>query len=523
MGREFSQLTPADFVSMNWGEGKLLRVCGTNGSDSLAVRGTPRPFRTLTAAKNAAISGDTILVYPGTYTERDLLKNGVNWHFMAGAVVVNDVSQYNTGNLAIPILVPPVPVGVYSIFSDRNEAIICSITGDGEFRYNIGNGATREDEGDPGIYLLTGVHEQLGRSGGLLYVRNPASKISLQFKDAYHSGFSGGGVFMIWVEDCDDVHVKGRRMDTANTTLTSAVPCGYSEPPSTANPLYAEDYGGGIWWSQGDLYIDIDVIRSGNYTLYPNAETLTAGSKASNIWVRASLIEAFSSFATIYTSGSNFPTGWRIWIDAQELKQSGAGSLLNQFSGRCYVRCMKASSNASVFVIGGGGAGTGVTEAWLDCQKITAGDVAIQLQGPRVTRVWAEVKHIESNGVTPGSVTPFIHTSHASSKLVLSNAEVIGALDRTGVQHSAGISVVKNVRIDTTATNDVDNKPVIVGAAGLILDGCTLLAPALADSIYAAAAQTVKIYGTTFANKAKHANVTVQAGLGTLVADSNVT
>jgi hypothetical protein len=92
-----------------------------------------------------------------------------------------------------------------------------------------------------------------------------------------------------------------------------------------------------------------------------------------------------------------------------------------------------------------------------------------------------------------------------------------------GISHTAGKTFARQVRIETNATNDVDNKPVTLAGAGCVLDGCTLLAPALADSIYAGSAQTVKIYGTTYANKAKNANVTVQAGLGTLVADANVT
>jgi hypothetical protein len=71
--------------------GNLVWVDQVNGNDSLAVRGRMSvPFRTLTAAKNAAKAGDTIMVMPGVYGERNLAKNGVNWHFLTGAEVRYD-------------------------------------------------------------------------------------------------------------------------------------------------------------------------------------------------------------------------------------------------------------------------------------------------------------------------------------------------------------------------------------------------------------------------------------------------
>src|SRR4051794_33953422 len=44
----------------------------------------------LTAAKAAAVSGDTIEVNAGTAIAADLLKDLVNWHFFTGAKVVRD-------------------------------------------------------------------------------------------------------------------------------------------------------------------------------------------------------------------------------------------------------------------------------------------------------------------------------------------------------------------------------------------------------------------------------------------------
>jgi hypothetical protein len=55
----------------------------SNGSDVTGARGDlAKPFATLNAAKNAALIGDTVYVFPGTYSEfNQLHKDGVYWHF----------------------------------------------------------------------------------------------------------------------------------------------------------------------------------------------------------------------------------------------------------------------------------------------------------------------------------------------------------------------------------------------------------------------------------------------------------
>lgn len=68
--------------------GNLLWVDAVNGNDTTAQRARMQlPFLTLGAAKAAAASGDTIFILPGTYNEKNLAKNGVNWHLCNGAVI----------------------------------------------------------------------------------------------------------------------------------------------------------------------------------------------------------------------------------------------------------------------------------------------------------------------------------------------------------------------------------------------------------------------------------------------------
>jgi hypothetical protein len=100
--------------------GKTVWVDKTNGNDGTAQRGrVDLPYLTLGAAKTAAQSGDTIIVGPGTYDEKNLLKDGVNWHFLNGAKVAY------TGSAA---------GGIFDTSANgSNGAVTSRITGDGEF------------------------------------------------------------------------------------------------------------------------------------------------------------------------------------------------------------------------------------------------------------------------------------------------------------------------------------------------------------------------------------------------------
>lgn len=81
-------INPLGILSSDVAIGNLVWVDQINGNDTLAVRGRMTiPFQSLGAAKDAAQSGDTITVMPGNYSEKNLLKNGVSWFFLPGAVV----------------------------------------------------------------------------------------------------------------------------------------------------------------------------------------------------------------------------------------------------------------------------------------------------------------------------------------------------------------------------------------------------------------------------------------------------
>lgn len=88
MNRMLINPTGALFIPGPVLTGRLIWVDQLNGNDSVAVVGHINvPFQTLGAAKKAAKPSDTIVVLPGTYNEKNLLKHNVNWHFLNGAIV----------------------------------------------------------------------------------------------------------------------------------------------------------------------------------------------------------------------------------------------------------------------------------------------------------------------------------------------------------------------------------------------------------------------------------------------------
>ena len=101
----------------------VVLVDPVNGNDATGQRcRLQAPFATLTGAKTAAQSGDTIMVLPGTYNEKNLAKNGVNWFFLKGAVV-------NYQGLAAGGIFDTSLVGSYCVFSVRGQGEFYNMDG----------------------------------------------------------------------------------------------------------------------------------------------------------------------------------------------------------------------------------------------------------------------------------------------------------------------------------------------------------------------------------------------------------
>lgn len=482
--------------------GLCLYVDGTYGDDAQGYRGSLLPYLTLAAAKDAAQSGDTIVVFPGTYAGNDLLKHGVNWHFMTGAAVVHDMSDPSLmeGSTAVP-----------AIFDDNNAAVTSRITGRGEFFVQFG--IQRWDDS-----IAEAIATNVNRYA-FVRTRHADTDLTIEFESANYAGYSSGGRQMCYFENHHQVTLRGREMNTTNEATTYDIA---PTPPNANGPFPVPDNYGGIWWKKGETYIDVDILRSGTYALYPEGGGV---STLANLWVRANLIESWSS-TTIYFNGAA-NSNYKLWVTCQELRQSGANNVLSlQGVGKIYIDALKIG-NVGTGIIGyASGESSGAMEVWINTQKISCGDTAgftvfsVGNGTTNTVNVYLTCQHFDAtaNGTAQGS---FIETNGANATLYINGGVSKMTQNFVGIHHVSGKTIASGVRIECNSTNDADNIPARATGAGLILDGCTLLAAALADSIGGNA--TVKVYGNTYANKAKNGSVTIQAGLGTLVVDAAVT
>lgn len=100
-------------------EPRTLYVDAVNGNTYNSGTSRGAAFQLLQEAKTAAQSGDTIVVLRGTYDEKNLAKNGVNWHFESGAVLTTSTES---------------TVAVWDDGPDgTNGACFFKVTGEGQF------------------------------------------------------------------------------------------------------------------------------------------------------------------------------------------------------------------------------------------------------------------------------------------------------------------------------------------------------------------------------------------------------
>lgn len=92
----------------------VVYVSSISGSDSTGTKyRADKPYQTLSAAASASVAGDTIVVLPGTYTDKNIkLVTGINWTFAPSASVSVNVANMND-----------------SIFTDFGTPATCSLIG----------------------------------------------------------------------------------------------------------------------------------------------------------------------------------------------------------------------------------------------------------------------------------------------------------------------------------------------------------------------------------------------------------
>lgn len=452
------------------------------GDDTTALRARmDRPFASLVAAKNAAFAGDTIHVFAGTHTVSNgdqLLKNLVNWHFYAGSTVNKTSTDITTGN-------------AYGIFDDRafgSTAVTCKITGHADFFF------------DAGVPVSDGFGSAAFSNAnfrGLFYLNNANSDVEFEASRIQVRSFhTFPDVYGIWVSNCKRCATRIPYIFDKHFGETVQI-------PDPGGPITLRSRAFGVYWELGDLWTFFNHIKVAGYGLY-GSQPAGAGHNA-DWWIEGDVVQSGDQVA-VYNNGPGASLNWKTWLTVKELEGNatgGGGNTAGGYtilgSGRHYI--LKAGKISGVFGIDIGQNGALAPEVWLNVQKVSANSAqGFKIAGAS-SKVWGEVLEIADGGTMTVGIE-----IHNASECHLSGRS-IKTLNGKGVVHNGGNSFIEGFRIDTSNTDNVANRPVEVSAAGLRLRQCILVAPALADSVYAAAAQNIRAYGC-HVNRAMNGNVT---------------
>jgi hypothetical protein len=422
--RNFASKESTNMQSQIFRQGNTLQnslFVSKSGSDSSGARNREDlPYLTLSAAKAAAVSGDTIIVEAGTYSENNLLKNGVNWHFMPGAIV-----SY----------VDADAINGYGIFDDRaTGACVCRITGGGTFVYQIDFNALCR---------------------GLLYTQDPASDIyfealRLSITDTTGaSSFAGG----IAVKNCLRVVARvGNIFDQNYGAGTS--------------------YSSGIYWEKGECHVHVSgkIAMDDGYCIWakePGVATTTG------LWVTAHQLDQFvcsPGFGAIEVDAVT--DAYRVWIDVKEVTALSGPAYKQTGGGRVYLRAMKINNT------GGSCVQMTAGKLWLTTQKISSDTRWLDIAGA-TTEFDGHVMHLEDTS-SSGVKNDWLKFTNGTTTLSSGRAKI---RQGSCILHTAGTARIKGLTIDTTTTNAAGSNPAVLAGNGLILESCLLVAPALADSI----------------------------------------
>ena len=334
-------------------------------ANTAVARGTA-----LLAAKAAATSGDLIWVGPGSFTitSGQLLKDDVDWHFHRSIVTLSKD-------------------GYGGLFDDSatwgaNAAITCTISGDGEF-------------------VRTSTDQNFANEANCcVLLDNSSSNVTIHCKSISETG----------VGESNNGAVRH-----AGGTLT--ITC----------DAIASTNGNGVWWSDGDMYVNADTIVTGASCFYSSATDVagTGTGHVSDLWASG---HAWINARKMQVSGGSrlyaYPiytvsdiTTPRVWIDCYEIDNTKDGAAVAIGGNFVYLRAMKIfNSNTGTILLGTPAIkmfNDGVL--WCNVQKIIGGKggVSGQVHGQCVYFVsgtaWINAENMEDNG---SSTEPLVYSSN---------------------------------------------------------------------------------------------------------------
>jgi len=139
--------------------GQIANGIGARALNTITVQSG----QSIQSAITAASSGTTIVVYPGTYNESIMLKNGVNMYFMPGAIV-----DYS-GASALPVIYDEYFNGTINV----GGAVTCIVGGFGQFKQS-------------------GTHNGGSADKAVLCAKNASSSITFECKSLWNNHAASG-------------------------------------------------------------------------------------------------------------------------------------------------------------------------------------------------------------------------------------------------------------------------------------------------------------------------------------------
>lgn len=279
-------------------------AAATDTRSGLSKYDYTRPFATVSAARTASASGDTIVVQPGSYTDKDIARTGRSYILMEGVTITNTDDT----------------VGIIDdSAAGANGAITCSISGRGILTQNSNNMAT-------------------------VNITNASSNVSVLAKSITEATAGGAGSHStaVWLGD-----------GTLRVTADSIIGTGSNSH--------------GVWWNDGLLFVETDLISAVSVGLYGTpvstvsdcfvrAGHITATSSGtfaiqlagagigSRMWVEALLIDNLntSSGSAISLNGAD-----KLYVKAQKIEAKAAADVVAIGSGAALLWLMadKVTSN----------------------------------------------------------------------------------------------------------------------------------------------------------------------------------
>lgn len=462
---------------------QLLNQLASSGlTNSVSVNGAF--YTNLTAAKNAATSGQTIFVYPGVYNENNLSKPGVNWFWYPGSS-----NYWICQSVGFP--------DAYGFYDDRaTGATTNRVYGKGDFYFSCGTNANGSCHGNTNAV-------------GAVVTTNANTDIVVE---GHNLGFDFWG-------DCDGVIINGQtanpaalyvsRARRAEFTFYEVLSPGIDTTQNSVAPLPM-----GLYWEAGETYLTFTHMgRFSPYGIWGNG----AAQGDQNMWISGAFCESKVYVSTIT---STHDPNFKNWFQFKELLVPG--NCVSVIGGKCYLQAEKIGSVSNN--IGGASVpaatvlDVSVGELWVNAQKISAGKSGSFVNFTGGSN-WVSTMQYEET-VAPGALGMAVgwNLSGGTNTFFGGNA----VLTCVGINHSGGLNVFNNLTINTGLSN---KPPVLISASGLHLKGCTLIvtnsvADPMTNCITATSGKTLGVYWSA-ANRTNNVNITMSPNAG-LTVDSGV-